>query len=308
MLDLAQRFALLALFLLVLPSITFSQSTPSSPERPRITGFSHVAVYVEDLDQAARFYGEVLGYAKESPTLFDVNEHQSLELEKGPQGTQNRIAHIAFLTDSAEGLRRYLQAQGVKVPDAVSDGRNGNHWFAMVDPAGQPIEFIDEKPRPPAAATKTKALRPASDQIIHVGFLVRDRAPEEHFYKDILGFRPYWHGGMVPDRTDWVALQVPDGTVWIEEMLGASAHPDLHELGVLNHFSLGVEKIDSVIPNLKQHGWSPVGNDQKATQLGKDGKWQFNIYDPDLTRVEYMEFRPAQKPCCSDFTGPHPHE
>jgi hypothetical protein len=113
---------------------------------------------------------------------------------------------------------------------------------------------------------------------------------------------------MVPDRTDWVALQVPDGNVWIEEMLGADARPDAHELGVLNHFSLGVDKIDAVIPNLKQHGWTPSGSDQKSTQLGKDGKWQFNIYDPDLTRVEYMEFRPAQKPCCSDFTGPHPHE
>ncbi len=291
--------------ILVLAAATsaFPQST-NDPARPHITGFSHVAVYVDDLDKARHFYENVLGYAPESPARFVVNERQSIELEQAPNGTHDRIAHIAFLTDSAEGMRLYLKSKGIQVPDSVGEGRNGARWFALTDPAGQPIEFIEEKPHPVAKAT----LPPASRQIIHVGFVVRDRAPEEHFYKDILGFRPYWHGGIEPGRTDWVALQVPEGTVWIEEMLGASDHPTPHDLGVLNHFSLGVDKIDTVIPNLKEHGWKPTGSDQDRPQLGKDGKWQFNIYDPDQTRVEYMEFRPAEKPCCSDFTGPHPHD
>ena len=42
--------------------------------------------------------------------------------------------------------------------------------------------------------------------------------------------------------------------------------------------------------------------------MGKDGKWQLNLYDPDFTRVELMEFQPVQKPCCSDFHGPLPGE
>jgi catechol 2,3-dioxygenase-like lactoylglutathione lyase family enzyme len=300
------RCGAFAVVLLAFSSTLFSQ-TPEPAARPHITGFSHVAIYVTDVEKSAHFYNGVLGYPQEEPGVFRVNAGQAIELEKGPKDSADRIAHIAFATDSVEGMRRYLQTQGVNVPSAVSPGRNGSHWFTITDPAGQPIEFIDEKPRPlPTQEAKRPA--PASDQIIHVGFLVRDREAEEHFYKQILGFRPYWHGGMKADQTEWVALQVPDGTQWIEEMLGAGAHPDAHELGVLNHFSLGVEKIDSVIPNLKEHGWTAAGSDQKATQLGKDGKWQFNIYDPDLTRVEYMEFRPAQKPCCSEFTGPHPHK
>jgi hypothetical protein len=42
--------------------------------------------------------------------------------------------------------------------------------------------------------------------------------------------------------------------------------------------------------------------------MGKDGKWQLNVFDPDLTRVELMEFKPVEKPCCSGFTGPHPSQ
>jgi hypothetical protein len=57
---------------------------------------------------------------------------------------------------------------------------------------------------------------------------------------------------------------------------------------------------------LESHGWRPHG-DEKA-QMGRDGKWQLNVYDPDQTRVELMEFKAVQKPCCSDFTAPDPSE
>jgi hypothetical protein len=30
------------------------------------------------------------------------------------------------------------------------------------------------------------------------------------------------------------------------------------------------------------------------------------VFDPDEVRVEFMDFSPSQKPCCSDFTAPHP--
>ncbi len=63
-------------------------------------------------------------------------------------------------------------------------------------------------------------------RIIHAGFIVHDRAATEHFYKDILGFRPYWHGGMKDDETDWVSMQVPDGTDWLEFMVNISPDAD----------------------------------------------------------------------------------
>ena len=294
-----------ALILLLAGSSTavFSQDT-NTPLRPKITGIAHVAIFVDDPAKATHFYRDILGYAESDTNVFDVNPQQALEIEPAPKRSEDRIGHVAFATDNAESMRAYLRLKGVKVPDKVSDGRHGARWFAFTDPAGQAIEFIEERQHVFAKA----ATPPASKKIIHVGFLVRDRTAEEHFYKDVLGFRPYWHGGMQSGRTDWVALQVPDGDEWIEEMLGASPHPDAHELGVLNHFALGVDDIATVIPNLQQHKWTPSGSDQHEPQLGKDGKMQFNVYDPDLTRVEYMSFKPVQKPCCSDFTGPHPSE
>jgi catechol 2,3-dioxygenase-like lactoylglutathione lyase family enzyme len=142
--------------------------------------------------------------------------------------------------------------------------------------------------------------------MIHAGFLVYRRDAEDHFYRDILGFRPYWHGGMKDDETDWVAMQVPDGTDWLEYMLNQPERPELRLTGVMNHISLGVADMKKAQAILELHGWKPHG-DEKA-QMGKDGKWQLNVYDPDLTRIELMEFKPVRKPCCSDFTGPHPSE
>jgi len=44
------------------------------------------------------------------------------------------------------------------------------------------------------------------------------------------------------------------------------------------------------------------------THTGRDGKVQLNLFDPDLTRVEFMEFKPSGTTCCSPFTGPPPTE
>jgi hypothetical protein len=41
-------------------------------------------------------------------------------------------------------------------------------------------------------------------------------------------------------------------------------------------------------------------------KIGRDGKWQLNLYDPDLTRTELMEPKPVQKPCCSEFVNLKP--
>jgi len=85
---------------------------------------------------------------------------------------------------------------------------------------------------------------------------------------------------------------------------GAEVTPK--RLGVLNHFSLGVPDMKASEKLLQSRGWAPTPGSRM--QMGRDGKWQLNVYDPDGTRVELMEFTPAQEPCCSPFTAPHPSE
>ena len=77
-------------------------------------------------------------------------------------------------------------------------------------------------------------------------------------------------------------------------------------LGILNHFSLGVPDMKASAKLLESRGWTPT--EGSRMQMGKDGKWQLNVYDPDGTGVELMEFTPTEKPCCSPFTAPHPTE
>ena len=78
---------------------------------------------------------------------------------------------------------------------------------------------------------------------MHAGYMVRNRAALDHFYKDLLGFHLYWQGGNPADRVDWVMMQVPDGTDWIEYMLYLPASPSLAQLGSANHLAPGVTSV-----------------------------------------------------------------
>ena len=79
---------------------------------------------------------------------------------------------------------------------------------------------------------------------------------------------------------------------------------DQRQLGVLNHFSIGVRNMEEAVTTLYRDDRLSPRHD--GPQMGRDGKWQANLYDPEGTRVELMEFQPAMKPCCSDFTASNP--
>jgi catechol 2,3-dioxygenase-like lactoylglutathione lyase family enzyme len=217
-----------------------------------------------------------------------------------PKAT-DRMDHVAFTTDNIAGLRRYLTQKGLK-PGQIQGRSDHSLSFVVDDPEGHHVEFV-ERAKDESAPAEPNAV---SRRMIHAGFLVYNRAAADHFYREVLGFRPYWHGGMKDNETDWVSLQVPDGTDWLEYMLKQPAHPDLRLTGIMNHISYGVADMKKAQAVLESHGWKEHGDEH--SQMGRDGKRQLNVFDPDLTRIELMEFKPAEKPCCSDFTAPHPSE
>jgi catechol 2,3-dioxygenase-like lactoylglutathione lyase family enzyme len=282
----------------------------TTPPRFRIWGISGVKIYSSDISAARSFYREILGQVRDCEWCerlpersIRVNWEQQIELLNGPSpAPSNLIEEIVFATDNIAELRRYFTARHIPTskPDELRD-----FYMSVLDPEGHHIGFVQGSMSPLRSASEAQAIAqafPSKLRMIHAGIIVRDRAAEDRFYKDILGFHVYWHGGMKDDETNWVDMQVPDGTDWLEFMLNVPTDADKHTLGVMNHIALGVPDIHAAEKQLRANGW----NGTEEPKIGRDGKWQLNLYDPDDTRVELMEFTPVQKPCCSDYTGPHP--
>ena len=290
----------LALFFVALP-----RAGEESIARPKISGIAHVRMFAADLDPARQFYHSILGLSGGAAgclgvtrPCFTVNSRQQIELAQIPGGApDNLLAEIAFATNDVAQMRRYLAAHGIACDPIAKEG-NGIEHFELRDPEGHPISFVQQSEH---------FFAPAGDQIstrlLHAGFIVKDSAVEDRFYRDLLGFRMYWHGGFKDNDVDWEELQVPDGSDWIEYMLNIPGNADRRDRGVQNHFSLGVANMKSAFARLRVHGLK-VTDDHP--EIGRDGKWSFDIYDPDATRVEFMEFKPTQQACCHPYEAPHP--
>jgi catechol 2,3-dioxygenase-like lactoylglutathione lyase family enzyme len=287
-----------------------------SPTRPKITGVSHLAVYTSNPAATEHYYTKVIGAVKmpdpENPkgVRYVLSGTQFVEvLPLPPDAGINRMDHAGLNTEDAEGMRKYLAAKGWTVPASVTKGSDGSRWFAVKDPEGNTIQFV----QPPANA-KVDAPNAIGTHIIHVGFLVHDRAKQDTFYRELLGFRPYWYGGMAEGKVDWVSQQVPDGHDWIEYMMsggpgtGIPANMSQHTLGVLDHIAIGQKSVDEAHNTLKSQGRLEGVQCDKGTKIGRDGKGQFNMYDPDGIRAELMNLHATEKPCCSEFTAEDPAE
>jgi catechol 2,3-dioxygenase-like lactoylglutathione lyase family enzyme len=289
--------------LLLLTCLLSFPALAQQPTRPPITGVAFARFYTTDPAAAEKFYGTTLGLERkesEGMWLYPVNHSQWVEIlpKTTPPDPNTRLAAVAFTTTNADQLERYLESKAVKPEQSLKHGQ-----FAVRDPEGNLVIFVQSGSDKTVASTAPSPTA-TSHRIIHVGFMVTDEAKENVFWRDILGFRPYWRGGPNPTTTNWVSQQVPDGTDWLEYMLNNGPNPTLQHAGVMDHFSLGVVSMPDTIAALaKNHCEGP---DCTKSQLGKDGKVQLNLYDPDHTRVEFMEFAPQQEPCCSPFTAKHP--
>jgi catechol 2,3-dioxygenase-like lactoylglutathione lyase family enzyme len=289
----------------------------AAQQRPAITGIAFARMYSANPPASDDFY-KMLGFAPE-PLIhtpqgdlqrFSVSDSQWLEVLPLPDpAPPARLAAVAFTTRNAAALQKYLEAHGIQIVEPLKHGE-----FMVLDPEGNHVIFVQEGSHKAVKANRDGVGETTSQRIIHAGFEVHNPQAEDQFWRELLGFRPYWHGGQTDARTDYISIQVPDGSDWIEYMLN-SPHPadptaNLHQIGVLDHFSLGVAHMQDVVDELARNGCANTSQaaNCKHTQMGRDGKVQLNVYDPDFTRVEYMEFKPSGTVCCSPFVGKHPSE
>lgn len=291
-------------------------------ERPKITGISHVGYFVSDLPKAVWFWHDFLGF-DEYTTLnrpgtnevriafIKINDHKHIELfTDKPANPPNMMSHLCFSVSNVEQMRAYLRSKGIAVkPGNGGTTRTGDYAFEIKDPDGTLIEFVQSLPTGIEMQARGKFLPPTriSDAIYHVGFLAGNLEKSLAFYEGVLGFSETWRGSSNQKELSWVNLKVPDGNDYIELMLYRDK-PD--KFGTKNHVSLLVPSVPKAIDELESRpAYKTYLTYAKPLemQVGKNGKRQVNIYDPDGTRVELMESQTIDgKPRPSSTAPPPP--
>ncbi|MFZ0694727.1 MAG: VOC family protein, partial [Alphaproteobacteria bacterium] len=173
-----------------------AQSRPV--ERPKILGIDHVSFFTTAPNGVNHLYGGVLGLTSAAPIEPGGLQRymigtQWVGYSSAPDPKANdRMDHVAFNTNDIVVLRQYLIAKGINVPE-IQDQPDHSRSFMVADPEGHHIEFVERGKSDTPAVSSSSAV---SRRMIHTGFLVRSREAEDRFYRDILGFRLYWHGSM----------------------------------------------------------------------------------------------------------------
>lgn len=275
------------------------------PARPKIYSIAFVRLKATDFTKSTDFYAKVLGLKPGfddckgiSGPCFAINPYQHVELtQTGSRAAGCFLEVVGFNVSDVTQMKKFLAAKGIAATE-ITRGPNGLRSIEASDPEGNRLAFVELS----GGDAQIDGPRQISNRMLHAGFVVKDLDLMKKFYLDLLGFRLYWYGGFKDDGIDWYEIQVPDGDNWVEFMLNISPTADHQELGVQNHFSLGVTSANASASKLRENGATKFD----GPEVGRDGKNAIDIYDPDLSRVEVMDFTPTKSPCCHPYTASHP--
>ena len=271
-----------------------SWQAPAAQPRPPadlVVGIAHIAFLTSDLARAARFYGGILGYGSASwqsdgkrRLVFSVNARQQIVIEAGlAEGQDDRLSHVAFQTSSLNTLREHLKRHAFSW-SAIGPAHADASGIRLIDPDNHPVEFVEGNQRAPLTTSGAGAI---STRILHVGLSVHDVAAADRFYKDALGFSEIWRGGAAEGITSWINMRVPGGTDYLEYMLHSGA-PNRQQLGSMHHVALLVPDIQQALEIVRTR-WRDSDGTLRSPQIGRNNRWQLNLFDPDGTRTEFME-------------------
>ncbi len=303
--------------LTILLSLTVPLLASESPQRPRIVGISHVALFVQDVAKSRAFYKDFLGFAEPYSltnkdgtlrlTWIKVNDRQSIELFPEKEAGSDRLNHIALETADADALRHYLAARGLAVPTNTPVGKIGNANYMVKDPDGHDVELVQYLPDGWTRREQEKFLPDTrvSARIAHIGILVGDVDAALKFYVGVLGGTETWRGSKDSKRLSWVNVKVPDGDDYVEFMLYAELPPP-DQRGKHHHLSLEVPDIEKAKATLAMRAAKVNYSRPLEIQTGVNRKRQLNLWDPDGTRVELMEPRTVDGVATPSSTAPPP--
>jgi catechol 2,3-dioxygenase-like lactoylglutathione lyase family enzyme len=263
----------------------------AAPVRPPVLGIAHVRLLTSDLRKARAFYGALLGFpevpqSNPNTAIFRVNDRQRIIVRGGlPRDQDERFIDLAFETPDVGAMRAFLAARSIAAAPAEDAGEGEGQAIECLDPDGHRVRLIQLSAAP---MTLESADRRISRRILHAGLTVRAAAAADRFYKEALGFGETWRGGRAEGETSWINMRVPEGTDYLEYMLMPSP-PDRRQLGTAHHIALMVPDIQAALETVRARTALDDRNHAAVPQIGRNNRWQLNVYDPDGTRVEFME-------------------
>jgi catechol 2,3-dioxygenase-like lactoylglutathione lyase family enzyme len=186
--------------------------------------------------------------------------------------------------------------RGLK-PGRINQGpRDHNLSFSIRDLPGQNLTFLEFVQYMPESL-HTKALgqhlgpRRISAHLEHAGIITNDVDAAYKFYTEQLGFRETWRRPN-PDtgKVALIHLRMPGPSGDYIELSNLSGVLNLarKRAGTAAHCSLEVPDIKKAYRETLDRGET---KDRQEPRFGLDQRWQFNLFDPDGTRVEFMQPR-----------------
>ena len=270
-----------------------------------LQGLARVSIRVSNLDQARAFYSSVAGFEEAfdarnrdgsvAAAYFKVNDQQFLEIIPGLKADEARpMAGFAIRTDDIKKLRGMLAVLGLN-PGKIRTDADGSTGFTVTNLPGQDLdhlEFVQYGPKSLAERTKGQYLgaHRLSTHLEHVGIITTDFDRAYNFYVRTLGFHENYRrvtaeqGQVVLDH-----IQMPGPSGDLVELF----HP-VEAVGALKrnraasmaHFAFTVPNEQAVVS--ASHLREP-GIHLGTPGYGMDNRWNFNLFDPDSTRVEFMQ-------------------
>jgi lactoylglutathione lyase len=283
--------------------VEFATSPLVRADELPLLGLAHVEIRVSDLEQARKFYTGVLGYEEAFPlsdtagseragVCFKINDRQFIEIVPGLKADQwPAMTHIAIATDDIEKLHAMLLERGVAVGPIATAPRDGNLTCSVRTLPGQnlgALEFVQYVPGSLQSKTLGKALGPrrVSQRLEHAGIISPDYAAARKFYVETLGFRETWTRSQ-PDGTPLLNhLRLPGTSGDYVELSYKPKPVRRAQAGMAAHISLEVPEIRAAQKVVLERAPNPG---LKEPRFGLDQRWQFNLFDPDGTRVELMQ-------------------
>jgi lactoylglutathione lyase len=106
--------------------------------RPRLVGINHVALEVDDLEEALAFYGAIFDVhvrAREPGMAFVDLGDQFLTFSEGRTAPPDGARHFGLVVDDKDAVRAALERAGV----AIDPG----HRLDFRDPWGNHVQVVD---------------------------------------------------------------------------------------------------------------------------------------------------------------------